>query len=89
MKTYVLGLAISSVTIFILSKQETLRWKGCMDGCFWTTVPSGTCAQAGCSRLSQRQHGVGCQNHVAVIALLYCGRPHSQIFKLLKPLKIS
>jgi hypothetical protein len=28
-------------------------------------------------------------NHVAVIALPSCGRSHSQIFKLLKPLKIS
>jgi hypothetical protein len=29
------------------------------------------------------------QNHVAVIALHKCGKSDSQIFKLLKPLKIS
>jgi hypothetical protein len=29
------------------------------------------------------------ENHVAVIALHNCGKSHSQIFKLLKPLKIS
>ena len=49
--------------------------------------PTGTCAV--CSCLSQRQHGVGCQNHEAVIALPNCRKFHSQIFKLLKPLKIS
>ena len=29
------------------------------------------------------------ENHVAVIALHNCGKSYSQIFKLLKPLKIS
>jgi hypothetical protein len=28
------------------------------------------------------------ENHVAVIALHNCGKSHSQIFRLLKPLKI-
>jgi len=42
-------------------KVETVRWEGYKDGCFWTTVPSGTCAKAVCSHLSQHQHGVGCQ----------------------------
>jgi len=32
----------------------------CKDGCFWTTVSSGTCAKAVCSCLSQCQHAVGC-----------------------------
>ena len=36
-----------------------MRWEDCKDGCFWTTVPSGTCAKTLCSRLSQHQHGVG------------------------------
>ena len=38
-----------------------MRWQGCKDGCFWTTVSSDTCAKAVCLSLSQRQHGVGCQ----------------------------
>jgi len=29
------------------------------------------------------------ENHVAVIALPNCGKSHSQIFTLLKPLRIS
>jgi len=43
-----------------------MRREGCKDGCFWTTVHSGTCAKAVCSRLSQRQHGVGCQGKPCV-----------------------
>ena len=40
-----------------------------------------------CCRLSQRRHAVGC--HVPVIALPNCRKSHSQIFILLKLLKIS
>ena len=42
-------------------KLETVKREGCKDGCFWTSVPSGTFAKAVCSRLSQGQHGVRCQ----------------------------
>jgi len=38
-----------------------MRWEGCKDSCFWTTVLSGICAKAVCSHLSQHQHGLGCQ----------------------------
>ena len=40
---------------------QTIRRKGSKVGYFWTIDPSGTCAKEVCSRLSQRQHGVGCQ----------------------------
>ena len=67
-----------------------MRWKGSKVGYFWTIDPSGTCANAVCSCLSQCQHGVVCQ-------VKPCGsdcpsqlwKSHSQIFKLLRPLKIS
>jgi hypothetical protein len=58
-----------------------MRQRGCKDGCFWTTVPSGTCAKAVCLSLSQRQHGVGCQGKPCG-----CDCP-SQMWKI--PLKIS
>jgi hypothetical protein len=67
-----------------------MRRKGSKVGYFWTIDPSGTCAKAVCSHLSQHQHGVGCQ-----VKPRSCDCPsqlwksHSQIFKLLKPLKIS
>jgi hypothetical protein len=71
-------------------KLKTMRREGCKDGCFWTPVPSVTCAKAVCSRLSQRQHGVGCQ-----VKPCGCDCP-SQLrkilfsnFKRLKPLNIS
>ena len=38
-----------------------MRPEGCEDGCFWTTVPWGSCAKAVCSRLSQLEHVVGWQ----------------------------
>jgi hypothetical protein len=38
-----------------------MRPEGSKVGYFWIIDPSGTCAKAVCSRLSQRQHGVGCQ----------------------------
>jgi len=38
-----------------------MRREGCKDGCFCTTVSSGTFAKAVCSSLSQRQHGLRCQ----------------------------
>ena len=38
-----------------------MRQKGSKVGYFWTIDPSGTCVKAVCCRLSQRQHGVGCQ----------------------------
>ena len=67
-----------------------MKGEGCKDGCFWTTVPSGTCAKAVCSCLSQHQHAVGCQ-----VKPCGCACP-SQLwkipfsnFKLLKPLKFS
>ena len=67
-----------------------MRRRGCRDGCIWIAVTSGTCAKAVSCCLSQRQHGGGFkENHVAVIALHICGKSHSEIFKLLKPLKIS
>ena len=67
-----------------------MRWEGCKDGCFWTTVSPGTCAKAVCSHLSQHQHGVGCHGKpCGCDALHNCGKSYSQIFKLLKPLKIS
>jgi len=71
-------------------KLETMRWEGCKDGCFWTTVSSGICAKAVRLSLSQCHRGVGCQGKP-------CGcdcpsqlwKIYSQIFEPLKPLKIS
>ena len=66
-----------------------MRQKGSKADYFWTIDPSGTCAKAVCSHLSQRQHGVGCQ-----VKLRGCDcssqlqKSCSQIFKLLKPLQI-
>jgi len=56
---------------------------------FWTIVPSGTCAKAFAHIYCtvNVEWGVK-ENHVAVIALHKCEKSHSQIFKLLKPLKI-
>ena len=48
------GPATSSVTNFTLSKAGDNEAGGFNDGCFWTTVSSGTCAKAVCSSLSLR-----------------------------------
>jgi hypothetical protein len=40
---------------------ETMRRKGWKDGYLYTIVPTGTCAKAVFSCLSQHQHGWGCQ----------------------------
>ena len=37
-----------------------MRQKGSKLGYFWSINPSGTCAKAVCTRLSQRQHAMGC-----------------------------
>jgi len=65
-----------------------MRRKGSKVDYFGTIIPSGICAKAVCCRMSQRQHGVGCQNHVTVTALPNCGKFHSRIFIPLKPFKI-
>jgi len=64
-----------------------MRQEGCKDDCSWTTVSSGTCAKAVCSPLSQGQWGVK-KNYVAVTDLHSCRKYYSQIFRLLKSLKI-
>ena len=74
-----------------------MRREGCKDGCFWTTVSSGTCAKAVCSHLSQCQLRVGCQGKPCGCdwpsqlrkTLFSNFLSYSQIFKLLKSLKIS
>jgi hypothetical protein len=68
------------------SVQSWRQWGGRvvrMAVCGLLSLQVGTCAKAVCSHLSQRQHGVGCQVERC------CGKSRSQIFKLLKPLKIS
>ena len=67
-----------------------MRRKGSKVGYFWTIDPSGTCARqfAHVSRSVNMEWGFK-QNRVAVTALQKCGKSDSQIFKLLKPLKIS
>jgi hypothetical protein len=37
-----------------------MRQKCSKLGYFWTIYPSSTCAKAVCTRLSHRQHAVGC-----------------------------
>jgi len=67
-----------------------MRQKGSKVGYFWTIDPSGTCVKAVCCRLSQRQHGVGCQvKPRGRDCPSQLRKIHSQIFVLLKPLKIS
>jgi len=61
--THLMYLVLPYVLLQLLCSPQlgTVRQEGCQDGCFWTTLPSGTCAKAVCSHLSQHQHGVGCQ----------------------------
>ena len=68
---------------------ETMKQEGCKDGCFWTTVPTVTCAKALCSHHSINMDWGVKEHHVAVIALHDCGKSHSLIFEILKPSKIS
>ena len=74
--------AVSSVTTFM----ETMRQEGCKDGCFRTIVPTVTCAKAICLHHSINMEWGVKEHHVAVLALHNCGKSHSQIFELVKPL---
>jgi transposase len=63
-----------------------MRWKGSKVGYLWTIDPSGTCAKAVCSINMEWDFKENC---VAVFALHKYGKSNSQIFRLLKRLKIS
>ena len=82
--------AINSVPYFISPHLETMWQKGSNPGCFWTIDTSGTCAKAVAHISGSVIMEWGFKEiHVDVINFHKCGKSDSQIFLLLKPMKIS